>query len=64
MNWTNPGEFFSMGGYGLYVWGSVLVSAAALCTEWFLLRNRRNAALLHAKRELILKKEHANETTA
>lgn len=22
MQWTNASEFFAMGGYGLYVWGS------------------------------------------
>ncbi|MFD2851149.1 heme exporter protein CcmD [Eoetvoesiella caeni] len=63
MNWTSPGEFFAMGGYSTYVWGSVLVSAAALCAEWFFLRGRRKAALSHVKRELTLRKEHSDETS-
>jgi len=26
MNWNSASEFFAMGGYGLYVWGSYAVS--------------------------------------
>lgn len=63
MNWTSPGEFFAMGGYSTYVWGSVLVSAAALCAEWRFLRRRRIAALLHVKREITLRKDHSDETS-
>ncbi|RZI84774.1 MAG: heme exporter protein CcmD [Rubrivivax sp.] len=33
MIWNNWGDFFAMGGYGLYVWGSVLVVAFALLVE-------------------------------
>ncbi len=29
MNWGSASEFFAMGGYGLYVWGSFGVTAAA-----------------------------------
>ncbi len=59
MNWTSPAEFFAMGGYGQYVWGSVGVAIVVLCAEWLLLRQRRRAALLHLKRQLILKKEES-----
>ncbi len=57
MNWTSPAEFFAMGGYGHYVWGSVAVTLVALCTEWFLLRQRRKVALSQVKRKLILREE-------
>jgi len=30
MNWGSSAEFFAMGGYGFYVWGSFLVTAACL----------------------------------
>ena len=30
MNWGSASEFFAMGGYGLYVWGSFLMTAVAL----------------------------------
>ncbi|NYT62818.1 heme exporter protein CcmD [Alcaligenaceae bacterium] len=55
MNWTSPAEFFAMGGYGQYVWGSVGVTIAVLYAEWLLLRQRRLAALAQVKRQLILK---------
>lgn len=59
MNWTNPAEFFAMGGYGLYVWGSFGVAIAVLCTEWLVLRQRRLAALSQVRRQLILRKEES-----
>ena len=33
MNWNSASEFFAMGGYGLYVWGSYAVTLAALLVE-------------------------------
>lgn len=33
MNWNSVGEFLAMGGYGLYVWGSVLASVLLLAAE-------------------------------
>ena len=33
MNWGSTSEFFAMGGYGLYVWGSFGVTAAALLID-------------------------------
>ena len=30
MNWSSPAEFFAMGGYAFYVWGSFLVFALAV----------------------------------
>lgn len=58
MIWTSPAEFFAMGGYGLYVWGSVIVSAAVLSAEWLFIHQRRKAALSRIKRELTLGKEY------
>ncbi len=47
MNWNSASEFFAMGGYGLYVWGSYAVTAAFMLTEpWLAARRRRQA--LHA----------------
>lgn len=40
MNWGSVSEFFAMGGYGLYVWGSFGVTAAALLIETLLARKR------------------------
>ena len=42
MSWGSPAEFFAMGGYALYVWGSYAVAALALGAElWLLVRRRR-----------------------
>lgn len=57
MIWTNPAEFFSMGGYGQYVWGSVGVTVIVLCAELILLGRRRKRALLQIKRELTLRQD-------
>lgn len=43
MNWTNWNEFFAMGGYGLYVWGSLVVVFAAVVAELLQLRWRTQA---------------------
>lgn len=45
MNWNNATEFFAMGGYAVYVWGSFGVTAACILTEVILLKARRRAAL-------------------
>ncbi|HEY7783843.1 MAG TPA: heme exporter protein CcmD [Pyrinomonadaceae bacterium] len=42
MNWT---EFFSMGGYGFYVWGSYLITAILIGGEVFLLMRRKKNLL-------------------
>ncbi len=57
MKWSSPGEFFSMGGYGAYVWGSLLVTIAVLCVEALLLAKRRRTALARAKHNTILIRE-------
>ena len=45
MNWASAADFFAMGGYGLYVWGSYLVTAACIAGEILFLRARRREAL-------------------
>ncbi len=40
MHWGSFSEFFSMGGYGLYVWGSYDVTAVELVVEVFLVIRR------------------------
>jgi heme exporter protein D len=41
MNWGSAGEFFAMGGYALYVWGSFAATVVALTAEPLLLWRRR-----------------------
>ena len=45
MIWQSASEFWAMGGYGVYVWGSVGVSAALLALEVVLARRGRQLAL-------------------
>lgn len=45
MVWNSVGEFFHMGGYGLYVWGSAVVTFGFMITEVVLLKLRRKTVL-------------------
>jgi heme exporter protein D len=44
MKWQSLEHFLSMGGYGLYVWGSYGVAVAVVIAELVLLRTRARAA--------------------
>jgi len=59
MNWNSPEEFFAMGGYALYVWGSFLMTAAALTVEITMLRLRRHKAILALRREKSARAQNA-----
>jgi len=52
MIWSSFSDFWSMGGYGLYVWGSFGVTAALLASEAFWARRARQNALTHVLAEL------------
>lgn len=52
MNWGSASEFFAMGGYGFYVWGSFGVTAAALLIETLLARKRLSDTRRLLRREL------------
>jgi heme exporter protein D len=44
MNWSSWGDFFAMGGYATYVWGSYVVTFVIIAVEIVLVRGRaRNA---------------------
>jgi heme exporter protein D len=45
MNWNSATEFFAMGGYAGYIWGSFGVTAACIAVEIIVLRTRHRAAL-------------------
>jgi heme exporter protein D len=45
MSWTSLGEFFNMGGYGLYVWGSYAATLVVMAVEAVLVRKRLQAAV-------------------
>ena len=41
MNWSSWSEFFAMGGYGVYVWGSYVVTLVCVIGELILISRRR-----------------------
>jgi heme exporter protein D len=53
MHWNSVSEFFAMGGYALYVWGSFGISAAVVVGEILLLRSQRKAILENLRNELL-----------
>jgi heme exporter protein D len=50
MNWGSASEFFAMGGYGLYVWGSYAVCLLAMLLEPWLVARRHAQARQDARR--------------
>ena len=64
MNWASWSDFFAMGGYGFYVWGSFLVAFICMVGEVILVLNRRRTllrqlSLIHK----VTQHEQNNETT-
>lgn len=57
-------DFFSMGGYGLYVWGSYLVAIVCIAGEVILVFNRRRTLMKHLSLIHQSNKEKINETAS
>jgi heme exporter protein D len=53
MNWQSPADFFAMGGYALYVWGSFGACALALALESLLVGKRHGDVLRSLRRRLL-----------
>lgn len=53
MNWGSPAEFFAMGGYALYVWGSFVVCLIIMVMEPILAKKRQKDILRALRRERI-----------
>ena len=41
MHWNSASEFWAMGGYGFYVWGSFGITFLCMAIEVFLLRKHK-----------------------
>lgn len=54
--WNSPSEFFAMGGYGLYVWGSFGVCALAFILESWLVRQRHQNIVTTLRRQIAAEK--------
>ncbi|WP_027996285.1 heme exporter protein CcmD [Simplicispira psychrophila] len=52
MQWNSASEFFAMGGYALYVWGSFGATALVMLVESLLIRSRRKEVLSELRSEL------------
>ena len=67
MYWQSLSEFLAMGGYGLYVWGSFLMTAGVLGWELLLLNQRRQRALEEVRNWRLLQADAngvGNDTTS
>ncbi|MSP34345.1 MAG: heme exporter protein CcmD [Limnohabitans sp.] len=53
MIWNSWNDFWAMGGYGLYVWGSFGVTALCVALEMVWVKNARAQALTQIAHELI-----------
>ena len=51
MHWNSFDEFWHMGGYGLYVWGSYAVTLGVMAIESVLSRQRLSKALQAVRAE-------------
>ena len=49
MNWGSWGEFFAMGGYAFYVWGSYLVALGLVIAEIVMLALRKRSVLVRLR---------------
>ena len=55
MIWNSWTEFWAMGGYGLYVWGSFGVTALCVALEMIWVKNARAQTLAQISDELVAK---------
>ena len=58
MRWTSWAEFWAMGGYALYVWGSFAVSAVLMAIEVWQARQQRGETLRSLRREREIGRAH------
>lgn len=56
MIWNSTGDFFAMGGYALYVWGSFGVCALAFLVEPFLIGRRHTEIVRTLRRQVLAEK--------
>lgn len=64
MNWNSWSDFFAMGGYALYVWGSVLMTIVLIAGEVVAVRMRRSSLLKMYGRWIRTTRRERNEDKA
>jgi heme exporter protein D len=63
MNWASASDFWAMGGYGFYVWGSYAVTLACLLAEIALVRSRFGSVLKRLGRMRLAADRGGNDET-
>ena len=56
MIWNSASDFFAMGGYGLYVWGSFGVCAVAFLVEPLMIAKRHKDIVRTLRRQVVAEK--------
>ena len=64
MIWQSWSDFWAMGGYALYVWGSYAVTLGLIATEVVMLTLRKRNILNHLGALAHQKETRSHETTA
>ena len=64
MRWTSWAEFWAMGGYAFYVWGSFAVTALLMVIEVWQARRQRDEAVRFLQRERDLQARDAARSMA
>lgn len=59
VNWASAADFWAMGGYGFYVWGSYGAVVVMITIEFWLLGARRRGAVAALKQETMRSVESA-----
>jgi len=60
MQWLSVADFFNMGGYAFYVWGSFGISALVVVAEVWQVRSKRREIL----RNLLSETDSHNDSTS
>lgn len=61
MIWNSWNDFWAMGGYGLYVWGSFGVTAGLMGYEMYWVKQARAQALRQVAQELRAAETHGKD---
>ena len=62
MIWSSWSSFFHMGGYGLYVWGSFLVTLLCIVGELWILANKKRTLFTQLRQIVRLNQQDQHET--
>ncbi len=60
MNWASWSDFFAMGGYAFYVWGSYAVTAVLMIAEVIFVMRRRRDVLMRLARTVSAEQNEGN----